>query len=497
MDNYYLSNKFRQILHVYEDMHDRNVPGYLDAEELTDVAQYYHEQGEDDKATEAIDLALSIFPGSVMPLAFKARVELLSNGNTEKADHIADEIDDKSDLDYLLLKAEIMVADNRPQDADAFLEENFANLYGDESEDFAIDVALLFSDYAENEYCAKWLERSSDKDSEDYKEVKARLLSSQGKFKESEKLFNELLDANPFSTSYWNQLASTQLMHDDASSAITSSEYSIAIDPDDPDATINRANGLLSLGNYIEAAKGYEKYTKLDPDNEAGYLFWGIALMGQNRLSEALAKLTIALEKSVANNASPIQNRIQIVQQLSLVENQLGNYEKSLKHLDDIETLLRDNYAEDSEALNKQLASLDITRAYVYMEQSQEAQAEYWYHKAMKEAAEQPETIVNIAISVFENGFFKFAYTLLHKALYVDRMEVDEGYSYLAVCCLLYKHMDEFQWALAMAVSHNTDEASVVLKGLFPDGTKPQEWPDMKPSDTNINPNNGEIEINN
>ena len=37
MDNYYLSDKFRQILHVYEDMHDRNVPGYLDAEEVTEV----------------------------------------------------------------------------------------------------------------------------------------------------------------------------------------------------------------------------------------------------------------------------------------------------------------------------------------------------------------------------------------------------------------------------------------------------------------------------
>ena len=56
-----------------------------------------------------------------------------------------------------------------------------------------------------------------------------------GKYKDSERIFNELIDRNPYSTTYWNALASTQLMNEDYNNAITSSEYAIAIAPNDPE----------------------------------------------------------------------------------------------------------------------------------------------------------------------------------------------------------------------------------------------------------------------
>ena len=72
-----------------------------------------------------------------------------------------------------------------------------------------------------------------------------------------------MLDTNPYSGPYWNQLAQNQLLRNDIKDSITSSEYSIAINPDDEEAILNKANGLFTLGNYEESLKYYERYKKL------------------------------------------------------------------------------------------------------------------------------------------------------------------------------------------------------------------------------------------
>ncbi len=77
-------------------------------------------------------------------------------------------------------------------------------------------------------------------------------------------------------------------MNEEYSDAITSSEYAIAIDPNDPDAVSSKASGLFRLGNYEEALKYYKKYSELEPDDEFGLLHQGVCLVNMNRNEEAL-----------------------------------------------------------------------------------------------------------------------------------------------------------------------------------------------------------------
>ncbi len=147
---------------------------------------------------------------------------LLSSNNPQLADEIAETIIDKSDLDYLYLKAEIMIVDNRTSEADDFLQRQYDEIISSEDrEDYVLDVAALFSDYEETEYVEKWLSRSTKTEDNDYKELHARILKSRGKYIESESILNELLDANPYSGPYWNQLAQNQLLRDDVKDSIT------------------------------------------------------------------------------------------------------------------------------------------------------------------------------------------------------------------------------------------------------------------------------------
>ena len=300
MDIYYHSEKFKQLLRKYEELQENNISEIPCAEELTDVAEYFHMLGEEEKALEVADYATRMYPSAVSPLAFKARMALLVDNNPQKADEIAESIIDKNDVDFLYLKAEIMIASSRPDDADKYLQACYDEIIDSEAqEEFILDVAALFSDYEEIIYAEKWLNQSTKTEDKDYKELKAQILKSHGNYAESETILNELLDADPYFGPYWNQLAQSQFLRNDIQDSIISSEYSIAINPNDEEAVLNKANGLFTLGNYDEALKYYERYKKLCHYADVSiidvtighiYLMKGKALEAQEHYKKALAE---------------------------------------------------------------------------------------------------------------------------------------------------------------------------------------------------------------
>lgn len=300
MDIYYHSDRFRQLLRRYEALQQGDTGELPDAEELTDVAEYYHTVGEDGKAMEAADYAVRMYPTATAPVAFKSRMALLTDDDPQRAGEIAETIVDKTDLDYLYLKAEIMVAEGAADAADRFLQAHYDETVDpDDREDYILDVAALFSDYEETDYTEKWLARSSMTDENDYKELQARVLKSHGRYEESEAILNDLLDADPYSGPYWNQLAQNQFLRNDIRDSITSSEYSIAINPEDEEAVLNKANGLFTLGNYAESLKYYERYKQLCPRQDISvidvtighiHLMQGQAVEAQQCYRQALSE---------------------------------------------------------------------------------------------------------------------------------------------------------------------------------------------------------------
>lgn len=87
-------------------------------------------------------------------------------------------------------------------------------------------------------------------------------------------------------------------MNEDFSGAVTSSEYAIAIDPQDPISVINKANALIRLGNYEEAIHYYDRYAEIASPDEFSLFNKGGCLSNLNRHEEALTVLQQALEIS-------------------------------------------------------------------------------------------------------------------------------------------------------------------------------------------------------
>ena len=176
MQGYFDNKEFKQLLASYEKAQQRGESIFLDSEQLTDIAEYYHWMGRSDDAVAVADQALSMYEGATAPLVLKARIALLTNNDPKGALALAEQIEDKFDLDYYYIKAEIFIVINKAEEADLYLEYCLEQVDDNDYEDFLLDVATLFVDYEQTALARKWLERSEERELNDYQEILGRIL---------------------------------------------------------------------------------------------------------------------------------------------------------------------------------------------------------------------------------------------------------------------------------------------------------------------------------
>ena len=461
-DKFYESPEFKEKFQLYENAQASGTSVYLEPDDLTDIAEYYHILGNIDACKNTVDYAIKMFPGATMPLVFRSRVALLMEHDVALAEEYAEMIDDKADLEYLYLKAEIMIVDDRAEEAETFLRDAYDELEDDEDKaDFLIDVANLYADYELMEYAQQWLSLSEEYDSTDYKELQGRIAMGLGDYEESNRIYNELIDRNPYSFTYWNQLASSQLLHNEIMESIQSSEFALAINPDDEDATLNKANGLFNLGNFEEACKYYERFTKISPNSEVGEMFLGISLINLNRTEEGVEHLKKA--ENLADAFSEYLHDIYVELAYSLTA--LGKHEDAMEYIEKISQL------DDCDPYET-----DVLKGNVHLQKGETAEAMKCFQHAVTASNGSPRVILRIGICIYDNGYYSLAYDVFHLLLDDASDEWKDGWSYLALCCMLLSRKDEFVYAVRKACQQNPVEAKMVLGEIFPENLSPDDY---------------------
>lgn len=460
-DEYFKSQEFKDILHVYEKGKQEGVSIYLDPNDLADIAEYYHLQGQIDKSVALIDEAINLFPGSSAPLIFRARIELLVNNDPFKAEEFAEQVEDKTDLEYHYLKTEIMLVRHQDREADRFLLDCLGTIDESDREDFYIDVATLFADYDLIDKAHEWLMRSQLQDSDNYQELTGRIALAKGDYMQSQHIFNDLVEKNPYSGSYWNHLASSQYMSNEIRESITSSEFSIAINPNDDEAILNKANGLFALGNYEEALLYYRRLTDMCPKEETGEMFQGITFIKLNRLKEAVEHLKQA-EEIAGRDSETLPD---IYQTLAYTFSSLGESQQAMAYIKKAE-----------QALGANLNELSVLRGHLLMGQGEVERARESYQKAIYDSDFDPDIILRAAISIYENNYIELAYGFLHTLLGIGETGRTDGYSYLAACCKELGKDSEYKKALKKACERNPVEVRAVLGENIPSTLDPSEY---------------------
>ena len=456
---YFDSEEFRTILSQYEESVESEHPIYIDADDLADIADYYQYNGFPEKAQTAVNLALEYNPEAVGPLLFKAREAIIAK-DFETAREYAEKIKAVDTMEAIFLRGEIMICQGKTEEADQYFIEQMKDVITDELMDYVYDVANLFSDYDLHDKAFQWMARSQGDDSDSFKELMAHTLFGLGKYKDSERIFNELIDHDPYSIRYWNALASAQFMREDYSAAITSSEYAIAIDPKDPDSLLSKANCLYNLVNYEEALDYFRRYSEQVSEDEFGYLYQGTCLINLGRYQEAIKLLKKALETAPSDS----QYLPEIYQELAFGYNELGEAETALYYLD--ETL----------SLDCDHASVEVIKGHILLANNHPEEAAEAFREAINLSDDSPRTMLRIIVSLYDNQYTQTSYTFLKRLLTDMGENWNEGFSYMALCCRDLGKGKEFLHYLKLASEKNPKEAKTVLSGLFPSGMDPKEY---------------------
>jgi len=408
---------------------------------------------EPERAIDVVEQGLALYPTNVLLNVFMAR-KALNEEDIDEAERYAERIEDKDAPDFHYLQAEILIAQDRIDEADDYLRNYAKTVEPDEYGDFVKDVANLYVDYNVNEKAYEWMMRTKGDDSDDFKELMGRALFGLGKYKDSERIFNELIDHNPFSKQYWTALATAQFMNEDYNASITSSEYAIAIDPSDPDGLLTKANGLLKLTNYEQALDYFQRYSKVCPDDAIGPLHQAICLVNLERNKEAITQLEKALNLTDDND----EIMSQIYQELAFAYSANGELDRALDALSKTENLECDH------------ADMLVIKGHLLLTHKLVDEAEKVFEQAMKLSKSNPQIVLRIIVSLYDNRYVKAAYQMLKH--FYDIMVDDDfayGYSYMALCCWELHYDKEFLHYLQKAIERNPSEVRITLGYLFPE----------------------------
>ena len=107
------SKAFQKALLQYEEARRSGEEIYLDSDVLTSIAEYYDRNQRTAEAIETIDYAIRLFPGSVLPLVFRARMAWMIEDNIEGAKQYLSCVTDKDCLEYYYTTAEIKITDRK------------------------------------------------------------------------------------------------------------------------------------------------------------------------------------------------------------------------------------------------------------------------------------------------------------------------------------------------------------------------------------------------
>ena len=457
------SKEFKEVLGRYEAAQDKpDTALFLDVDDILDIAEYYNSKGDMDAAERAADFAHHLYPHSPAVLALLARMAIFRYGDIAKAKQYARQIEEEGeeDLEYFYLKAEIMIAEDNIDEADRFLEAKMSLLDGDDLADFLLDVPELFLDYRLPEMAAKWLARSDEKDSFDYKEIEGRIAFLNEDYKKSERIFKELLEDEPFSPSLWNTLATSQFMNGHVPESIESSEYAIAINPNDAEALVSKARGLAMVSRFTEAADFYRRYLRQYPKDLYIRLLYSVVLIALNEYDKALHNLYYALHHNVSDKGLTVD----IVKEISYVLTQKGQYGDAMKLLEDsVES-------GDIDHITHMIAEGRVLLALGQLKQAADCFAD-----ALINNRHAMFTYLEVATSYYEREMYEEAYKTLLAAFAHNPTE-RHGLAYLADCCRLTGRQGEYLKVLELVCRTNPLEAKEVFASVFPKDVDPKDY---------------------
>ena len=204
---------------------------YLEADELTDIAEYYMTGKQDAKANQAIKAALDMHPDSVDPQIFLARQKMFY-GKLDEARSIIDGITEQDDCEVIYIRAELLIKEGRPDKASDFLQQQLPQMQ-DSLDTYLYDCTSIFMDYDQWDFAQEWLEQLQDSFPTHPRLpiMEAEIQMGLDDYESAYAQLKAILEEEPFNSEAWNLLAETCVTLEKFPEAQEAADYALAINP--------------------------------------------------------------------------------------------------------------------------------------------------------------------------------------------------------------------------------------------------------------------------
>ncbi|MBP5769976.1 MAG: tetratricopeptide repeat protein [Bacteroidaceae bacterium] len=463
---YFEEPEFKDILARYEAAREAGNSLYMDADDLTDVAEYYAMVCHDDeRANEAIELALQLHPDAVDPQVFVAR-QLMQKGDNDGARKACDAIEDQQHREVSFLRGELLVREQKAEDAFNYLYQ--LSLEVEEDRDyFLYDSANIFIDYREFEPALKLAEELEKIAPNWFRtwELQADIQLGLEHYDVALPFIEKMLDKDPFYVDAWNWSTEAYCGLAQFEKAMECTDFALAVAPDNERAKQLKAWIYLQQGNFNEAHRIYKELQTTNPDCELHFLYDSYCMLDADDTEAALRLIEQAEE--ISGGMSPEQ--VVIYEQHAHVLSVLHDLEQALDYIDLAEQ-------QNSE---KTAIDYDLFRARIYAENGQPGEAIGFIQKCMmKDEKSAVQTYFQGAQIMFDTDYSDAA---LHMFLDIIEHTEDEAlrkecYAYVAVC-----YHDQHKPELVLeyirkAIDSGANNLKDVMGFLFNENVTPNEY---------------------
>jgi tetratricopeptide (TPR) repeat protein len=268
MSSYFEDPEFKESLAKYEGMVENHTPTYFDADELTDIAEYYTSKGRHKDADKVIDFALQLHPNDTDALIFRAR-SLALKGKLKEAYMVADLIEDSTDREVKFLKSDLLMEEGRMEEAN----ENFKQLALAEDNDLdtLIDIIIDYIDVNQEKYAEEWLvylakyfdmQKLPEKNQR-FRDLLCDYYTTFNKPELAIPFLRMTLDKKPYSITHWIELGKCYLQQGNHEEAHEAFDFALAINDKDEDALALKAFTYKQCSNLEDAIHLYKKLVEV------------------------------------------------------------------------------------------------------------------------------------------------------------------------------------------------------------------------------------------
>lgn len=287
--SYFQDHEFLSALEAYERMLDKGAEADLDAETLTDIAEYYAMSHRDEEANQCIDYAQSFYPDSVDPQIFLSRQQMFM-GNQKEAWRICNQIIDQNDREVIFLRAELWLYEHQQEEAISLLYQVYKDCDEEEAPEFLYDSIVLVKDYdyitVSYDWCQELLRKYPD-----YQPgivLYAEVLNAMQHYQETVNLLEQHIADMAYDSQGWLQMAEAQWGLGNLAEALEATDYALAINPDDADALLTQGCILYDYDQPEEGHKCLLHFMRFFPTEDRAVYMDAQCLFAMEQYDEAI-----------------------------------------------------------------------------------------------------------------------------------------------------------------------------------------------------------------